>query len=181
MTAFIRSIGREQTSDEIERAKSHGAMLKRAYHFSLWRRNGKERWEYIEEAVAGVLEAIQNEKYDARDFAQADASLQSLAIALIREACPHSNRWLDYRRAVKGLYASAALWGHSLEAADRAYWRHCALVWLTLWHLADVPQISADEAAARIEAGLAPKAASGKRPSLNVKPAGVPPEKTAAV
>jgi hypothetical protein len=169
MTAFIRSIGREQTSDAIERAKAHSAMLKRAFHFSLWRRNDTKSWELVEEAVAGVLEAIQ--KCGARDFIEADASLQSRAIAQIKAACPHSNRWVEYRRAVKGVYTSAALWGQALEAAERAYWRHCALVWLTMWHLADVPQISADQVVAQLDVGLAPIAALSPRSSSNGRPA----------
>ncbi len=52
-----------------------------------------------------------------------------------------------YRRAADQIYESAAVWAHALDELTLAYWRHCALVWITLWHIADVPGLTVDQAA----------------------------------
>ncbi len=149
MTVFP-ALAAQSQAKEVGRATAHGEMLRRAFHLSLSRRRDTEIWRRVEEAVARLLAKKQDGNCGANCFIEADAILQAGALALIKGVAPHSERSGAYRRAVKGVYSSAALWGRDLDKAGRAYWRHCALVWLTLWHLADVPLFSAHQVMDRL-------------------------------
>jgi hypothetical protein len=159
-----QSNARSEVERGVERAAAPSAMMKRNFHLSLWRRWDREDWELLGKSVAKVLEAEKTEKQDVNRFREADATLKSSIGALIKQAAPCSQRWSDYRRAARSVYSSAAFLGPALDEAEAAYWRHCALVWITLWHLSDLLQMTAEEAEDRLSVSMQMKASASVLP-----------------
>jgi hypothetical protein len=120
-------------------------MLQRAFHISLARRHDARAWEQLEGEIAAVLERTEA-LHPAEWFVQADGRLKASVAALLGRQGAKSSRVSHYGRAAGQVYESALAWGAHLDDATLGYWRHSALIWITLWHLADVPDISADMA-----------------------------------
>ncbi len=87
---------------------------------------------------------------DANWFVEADERLKSAVAEMFRSRSSKSSRAWQYRRAAEQVYESAANWDQHLDGLTLAYWRHSALVWITLWHLADVPDLTARDAKERL-------------------------------
>ncbi|MFZ1107496.1 MAG: hypothetical protein WAN43_04000 [Rhodomicrobium sp.] len=140
--------------ERIESSAARSLTMKRAFQLSLRRRRDRKSWEILERTVAKALDRDRAENRDVDWLSQADANLQASAAAFIKSAAPYSNRSSDYRRSAKSACPGASSLGQGSDAADAAYWRHCALVWITLWHLADLPQMTAEEAKAGLGFGF---------------------------
>jgi hypothetical protein len=126
----------------LQRAMAHGMMLRRAFHVSLKRRRDTADWELLESVVVGILE--QNaDYYDVEWFVKADRRLRRSVASLFRSRSSKSSRPWHYGRAADQVYESTSAWRQELDELTVAYWRHSALVWITLWHLADVPDMTA--------------------------------------
>lgn len=134
----------------LQRAIAHSTGLRRAFHTSAALRRDAEKWKLLEDAAATVLELnseIPKQQDNAQDwFAEADEKLKASVVTLLGEGAPKTSRISHYRRAASQVYGSAAAWGETLDEATLAYWRHAALVWMTLWHIADVPDLTAEQA-----------------------------------
>ncbi len=53
----------------------------------------------------------------------------------------------SYVKAVEELIGNTAHWTFIFEAPVAAYWRHASLVWMSLWHAALAPEVTAAQAA----------------------------------
>jgi hypothetical protein len=135
----------------MQRALSHCAMLRRAFHLSLSRRRDSAKWEILERAVVAVVAQTHGARRHAKWFAEADERLKSSVFALLKERSPRSSRPFHYRRAAEQVYESAANWSRELDEVTLAYWRHNALVWMTLWHMADIPDLTSTHAKERLD------------------------------
>jgi hypothetical protein len=129
-----------------ERALAYAIMLRRAFYFSLSRRRDGVEWELLESAVAGTLESSGADPRRQEWFAAADRRLQASVTKLLKARDHKSRRLSHFRRAVEQVRENAALWGESLDETETAYCAHSALVWMTLWHLADIPDMTAGHA-----------------------------------
>jgi hypothetical protein len=136
-----------QTAAErvLQRAKSHSIGLRRAFHLSLSRRRDTEDWERLESVAAGILEHDGRYRH-AEWFTETDKRLKQCVASLFKNRTLKSSRAGHYLRAAKQVYESASPWSQELDARTMACWRHNALVWITLWHLADVPDVTATQA-----------------------------------
>ena len=130
----------------LQRAITHSVTLQRAFHISLSRRHDTQDWELFENATAISLEESKDAGHDAAWFAESDSRLKASVLALLRNRSSKSSRMGHYRRAADQVYESAAVWASVLDELTLAFWRHCALVWITLWHVADVPDLTVDQA-----------------------------------
>ncbi len=135
-----------------QQAKAHAIGLRRAFHISVSRRHDTQTWTLLEDATATLLERNRQAPWQQAPqpgwFVVADEKLKTSATALLGLGAPNSSRASHYRRAAEQVYDSAEAWGRTLDGATVAYWRHAALVWMTLWHIADVPDLTAREAEA---------------------------------
>ncbi|MFZ1107497.1 MAG: hypothetical protein WAN43_04005 [Rhodomicrobium sp.] len=129
----------------LRRAMAHSTMLRRAFHLSLSRRHDADDWKTLESAVAAVLE--KNARHDDVEwFVEADKRLRLSVTSLLRSQAAKSSRVGHYLRAAGQVYKSTEAWRQELDELTVAYWRHSAVVWITLWHLADVPDVTAARA-----------------------------------
>ncbi len=53
----------------------------------------------------------------------------------------------SYLRSVNELLHNTAHWTYIFDTTTAAYWRHASLVWLSLWHAALAPTVTATQAA----------------------------------
>ena len=53
-----------------------------------------------------------------------------------------------------------------MDEADLAHWQHAALVWMALWHAADMPSITAAQVHECLEAALLPAIEHEAKPKL---------------
>ncbi len=129
----------------LERAMAHSIMLRRAFGMALSRRHDAAEWELLERETGRILE--QNGlRRDVDWFIDADERLTDSVTKLFKNRSSKSRRPVHFRRAASQVYESAALWGKNLDEKSGTYWRHSALVWMTLWHLADVADVTASQA-----------------------------------
>jgi hypothetical protein len=135
----------------LQRAIAHCAMLRRSFHLSLSRRRDAAKWELLERAVAPVVEQTRSARRDARWFVDADERLNSSVFTLLKERSAKSSRPWHYRRAAEQVYESAASWSKDIDEVTLAYWRHSALIWMTLWHMADIQDLTATQAKERLD------------------------------
>lgn len=152
--------GPEETERLLQRAMAHSTMLKRAFHIAVSRRHDTEEWETLEDVTATLLEQNSETHFDAEWFVQADGRLKASVTALLARRASKNSRIGHYRRAAKQVYESAAAWGQNLDDVTLAYWRHSALVWITLWHISDVPELTAEKAAKCLDLAFTGDAAS---------------------
>ena len=125
---------------------AHAIMARRTFRFSLSRRRDRVEWELLESAVASMLESNGVGRQRAAWFVAADRRLQASVTKLLKARDHKSRRLSHFRRAVEQVRENAALWGESLDETETAYCAHSALVWMTLWHLADIPDMTAGHA-----------------------------------
>ena len=129
----------------LQQAMTYSMMMRRVFHEALTCRCDDDEWKLLETATGGISE--QNGRYrDAEWYVGASKRLRQSATSLFRNRSPKSSRVGCYRRSVDHVYESIAAWGQELDEWTVAYWRHSALVWITLWHLADVPDVTATHA-----------------------------------
>lgn len=165
MNTASPSIAQQTSTDEagnLGLATAQSTMLRRTFNLSLSRRSDAKSWRVLGEAIAKVLEQRKTERTGVSWFSETDAKLNT-EFAELLEGRTRSRSLSYYRQAARGIYQSAKVWGESLDEADMAYWRHSALVWLTLWHLADIPQMSAEQATECFECVLNRKDAPAPR------------------
>ena len=137
---------------ELRRAIVHATSLQRAYYLSLERRVDREDWERLGRTIASALKREELEVQGAQFFDQCDENLRLLTVDLLS---PKTSRARHYRKAAEQAYESAQNWGKDIDQEAAAYWRHCVLVWLTLWHFADVPHLSASDSWTCLERAFA--------------------------
>lgn len=131
----------------LQRMMTHSTTLRRAFHISLSRRHDTQEWELLETATATSLEESRTAGHDAAWFTEASDRLRTSVLSHLRSRSSKSSRTSHYRRAADQVYENAtAAWARSVDEWTVAYWKHCALVWITLWHMADVPDLTADQA-----------------------------------
>ncbi len=145
----------------IELAIAHSNSLKREFHTSLRRRDDPEPWESLGKAIAVRLEQTRGGSHDPDWFVQTDSRFIASVTDGITRSAP--NRGRHYCRAVLEVFRSAEFGGNGLDQPTMAYWRHAAVLWMSLWHLADVPQLTAEDAQKCLDFALKPEA----RPALN--------------
>jgi hypothetical protein len=127
----------------LQRAMSHSMMLSKAFASSHTRRRDTNHWKLLETATSGVLE----QDWRRREwYAEANRRLRTSVSFLLRSQASKSGRVGLYRLATDQVYEAAADWSQALDALPVAYWRHSALVWVTLWHSADAPGVTATQA-----------------------------------
>jgi hypothetical protein len=129
----------------LQRAMAHSTMLRRAFQLSLDRHGDADNWKLLDSAVGRVLE--RNASCDDEQwFTAADGRLRESVTSLFNSrGCGSTEAW-QYRRSVEQVYECAAARSQELDEVTVAYWRHSALVWITLWHLADVPGVTVFQA-----------------------------------
>ncbi len=135
----------------LQRAIDHCSMLKKAFHLCASRRQDAEMWRLLEHAVVAYLDILRAKagpplQRQSEWFAQTDGWQQERVLALLRRVSPKSGRASHYLRANRQIRSSAAGWSQVLDKATVAYWRHAAFVWMALWHIADLQDVTAEEA-----------------------------------
>lgn len=140
----------------LELAIAHSTSLKREFHTSLRRRDNPGPWESLGKAMAARLEQTRGGSHDPDWFAQTDGRFIASVTDCITRSAPNRGRY--YRRAVLEVFRSAEFGGNGLGQPTMAYWRHAAVLWISLWHLADVPQLTAEDAQRCLDFALKPEA-----------------------
>jgi len=135
----------------MQRAIAHCAMLRRAFHLSLSRRSDASQWEFLETAVVAVVEQTRSARLDTRWYVEANERLKVSVFTLLKERSSKSSRPWHYRRAADQVYESTATWSKEIDELTLAYLRHSALIWVTLWHIADVQDLTATQAKERLD------------------------------
>jgi len=143
-----QAVAHDTISLLLQRAVAQSMMLKRAFRFCASRRNDTELWRALEDAAAVLLERHRNGTLERQTqwLAQADRRLKFQVSELLRRMAPHSNRARQYRRAVAHLSLNAEGWSEVIGKTPAFYWRHSALVWMALWHMADMQSVTAEQA-----------------------------------
>ncbi len=132
----------------LHKAMAQSTMLRRAFHLCASRRADASQWQDLEDAAAAHLEerAVgpgQVQAAETQWFGQVDGRLRMSVLDMLSHRASASSRASHCRRAMDELYASAAGWAPVLGEATAAYWRHAGLMWMALWHAADMPGITA--------------------------------------
>ncbi len=142
----------------LELAISYGASLKREFHTSLKRRDNPEPWERLGKAIAVLLEQTRRDPHDLDWFSRTDSRFIASVTDWMARSAPNATRGRYYRRAALEVFHSAEFARGGLDQPMMAYWRHAALIWISLWHLADIPQLTAEDAKNCLDFALKPEA-----------------------
>ncbi len=130
----------------LELAIAYGGSLKREFHTSLRRRDNPEPWERLGKAIAVLLEQTRKDSHDLDWFSRTDSRFIASVTDWMARSAPNATRGRYYRRAALEVFHSAEFSQGGLDQPMVAYWRHAALIWISLWHLADIPQLTAENA-----------------------------------
>ncbi len=171
--SFYRSENPKTPTDEaglmLQRAITQGNALQRAFHISLSRRQDAREWKQFETETAASLEVAEYVGHDARWFSESSGRLKASVERLLESRGSKSSRMRHYRRAADQVYESAAVWTHAMDELTMAYWRHCALVWITLWHIADVAEMTVEQARDCVSFAFTEEAEPEPEPELSAK------------
>ncbi len=149
----------DETEALLHRARAQSTMLKRAFHLCLSRRSDARLWEDLGNAAAAHLLGCGGERsWLVQRLDEADRRFESRVMVLLSRTSAKSGRASHYRRAIDQIHVSATAWERTVGEATAAYWRHAALVWMTLWHCADLPSLTAGQAGECLDAAFAPQA-----------------------
>ncbi len=142
----------------LELAIARGTSLKREFHVSLKRRGDPEPWQHLGNAIGSLLEQTRRDPHDSVWFTQTDIRLAKSVTDCIRRNAPNSTRGRYYLRAAREVFNGAEFGGIGLDQPSMAYWRHAALIWISLWHMADITQVSAEDAKNCLDFAFKPEA-----------------------
>ncbi len=132
----------------LRRATAQTSTLRQAFRLCVSRRMDAEEWRLLEHTVATFLERHLESAHErpAHWFAQADRTLVLQVSQLLRRMAPQSNRARQYSRGAESLSVNARGWSAVLGELQASHCRHAALVWMALWHSADIPSVTAEQA-----------------------------------
>ena len=119
-------------------AAQYADQLRQAFHQQADARPDALVWHRLEYDAADLLERRFNDTPASTPMVPSlseldQALLQTVAAALFRND-PTQRRVVAYREAIASVCENAANWIF-LQGHEIAYWKHAALVWMTLWHV----------------------------------------------
>ena len=155
-------------------AAQYADQLRQAFHQQAAARPDALVWHRLEYDVADLLERRFNDTPAPTPMVPSlskldQALLQTVATALFKDD-PTQRRVVAYREAIASVCENAANWIF-LQDHEIAYWKHAALVWMTLWHVSASRAITPAHMATCL--GLTPPAPSIPIPTP--EPAAPPP------
>ncbi len=132
----------------LQRATAQSTMLRRAFQLCASRRSDCDEWKLLEEAAAAFLERHPSgsPESEAQWYAVADRMLMHKISELLKRMAPHSDRARQFRRAAENAGNKASDGSMILGEAPAGRLRHAGLVWMALWHAADMQSVTAEQA-----------------------------------
>jgi hypothetical protein len=132
-------------------AEAHASGLRQAFHEVAAMRPDAPTWGRLEQACAQMLErrharASQKNLNDVSPWLSFDERTERAVEDLLNRVS-NNEAAESYLRSVNELLHNTAHWTYIFDTTTAAYWRHASLVWLSLWHAALAPTVTATQAA----------------------------------
>jgi hypothetical protein len=140
-------------------ASQYVDLMRQAFNHSASRRGDMQAWRRLDDSAAATLEQrfpISSSKGSPR-FEEANRELLRSIAQLLLAAAPTGGRANHYRRAFRQVQSSTAPWSRHLNPVVASHLQHAALVWISLWHAADAPAVTAKQMEACLRLHTAPQ------------------------